>query len=125
MHDTANDGRAAFRILKEHYASTEKPRVLSLYEELTTLKMASEEDTTYYLLCAERAATGLRLAGETITDNLIIAMILKGLPEFFKPFIVVHTQLDKYKTLSEFKAALHTYANTEAVRSSEQSTSSD
>ena len=122
MHDTANDGRAAFRILKEHYASTEKPRVLSLYEELTTLKMASEEDTTDYLIRAERAATGLRLAGETITDNLIIAMILKGLPEFFKPFIVIHTQLDKYKTLSEFKAALNTYANTEAVRSSEQST---
>ena len=122
MHDTANDGRAAFRILKEHYAITEKPRVLSLYDELTTLKMASDEDTTDYLIRAERAATGLRLAGETITDTLIIAMILKGLPEFFKLFIVVHTQLDKYETLSEFKAALNTHANTEAIRSSEQST---
>ena len=61
MYDTAKDGRAAFQILNEHYASTEKPRVLSLYEELTTLKMASEEDT--YLICTESATTGLRIAG--------------------------------------------------------------
>ena len=111
MHDTANNGREAFRILKQHYATTEIPRILSLYEELTTLKMAIEEDTTDYLIRAEHAATGLRKAGETITDNLVIAMILKGLPEFFKPFVVVQSQLDKYKTLSEFKAALTNYAN--------------
>ena len=123
MHDTANNGREAFRILKQHYASTEKPRILSLYEELTTLKMAIEEDTTDYLIRAERATTGLRNAGETITDNLVIAMILKGLPEFFKPFVVVHTQLDKYKTLSQFKAALTNYANTEAIRSTQEQSS--
>ena len=94
MHDTANNGREAFRILKQHYATTEIPRILSLYEELTTLKMAIEEDTTDSLIRAEHAATGLRKAGETITDNLVMVMILKGLPEFFKPFVVVHTQLD-------------------------------
>ena len=123
MHDTANNGREAFRILKQHYASTEKPRILSLYEELTTLKMGIDEDTTDYLIRAERAATGLRKAGETITDNLVIAMILKGLPESFKPFVVVHTQLDKYKTLSAFKAALNNYSNTEAIRSTQEQSS--
>ena len=50
-------------------------------------------------------------------------MILKGLPEFFKPFVVVHTQLDKYKTLSQFKAALTNYANTEAIRSTQEQSS--
>ena len=85
--------------------------------------MAIEEDTTDYLIRAERATTGLRNAGETITDNLVIAMILKGLPEFFKPFVVVHTQLDKYKTLSQFKAALTNYANTEAIRSTQEQSS--
>ena len=79
--------------------------------------MACEEDVTDYIIRAERASTGLRSAGETITDNLVIAMILKGLPEAFKPFVVVHTQLDKYKTLTEFKAALTNYANTEALHS--------
>ena len=47
-------------------------------------------------------------------------MILKGLLDFFKPFVVVHAQLDKYKTLTEFKVALNNYANTEAAGSQEQ-----
>ena len=120
MTDCRNDGRAAFKVLREHYQSTEKPRVLTLYEELTTLRMTEEEDITDFVIRAERAATGLRSAGETISDNLVIAMLLKGLPEAYKPFVVVHTQLDKYKTLVEFKAALTNYANTEAVRAPSQ-----
>ena len=47
-------------------------------------------------------------------------MPLKGLPEAYKPFIVVHTQLDIYKTLVEFKAALSNYTNTEAIRTPSQ-----
>ena len=120
MTDAANDGRKALKLLKEHYVSTEKPRVLSLYEELTTLRLADTEDITGYLIRAERASTGLRTAGETISDNLIIAMILKGLPEAYKSFVVVHTQLDKTKTLTEFKSALNTYTHTEAMRSGNQ-----
>ena len=59
MNDSPNDGRAAFQILKLHYVSTEKPRVLTLYEALTTLRMAAEDDITDYIICAERAASGL------------------------------------------------------------------
>ena len=40
----------------------------------------------------------------------------------YKSFIVVHTQMDKVKTLTEFKAALNTYANTESLRDLEQAT---
>ena len=98
MNDAPNDGRAALKILRQHYASTEKPRVLTLYEELTTLVMNDLEDITDYLIRGERAATGLRSAGEQISDNLVIAMLLKGLPESFKPFVVVHTQLDKVRS---------------------------
>lgn len=122
MTDVPQDGRGALALLRKHYQSTEKPRVLSLYEELTTLRMRDTEDVTDYLIRAETAVTGLRSAKETITDNLIIAMILKGLPESYKSFIVVHTQMDKVKTLTEFKAALNTYANTESLRDLEQAT---
>ena len=122
MSDAPDDGRNALKILKQHFASTEKPRVLKLYEELTTLRMVVDEDVTDYIIRAERAATGLNAAGETITDNLVIAMILKGLPEDYKPFVVVHTQMETAKTLTEFKAALRTYASTEATRTSVQHT---
>ena len=117
MNDYSHDGRGALKALRAHYDSQEKPRVLTLYEELTTLTMASNESITDYIIRAERAATGLKNANENISDNLIIAMLLKGLPEFYRPFIVVHTQLDKYKTLMDFKSALTNYANTEALRS--------
>ena len=47
-------------------------------------------------------------------------MTLKGLPEFFKPFVVIHTQQDKYKTLSEFQAALTNYVYTGTIRSTQE-----
>jgi hypothetical protein len=118
IKDADGNGREALSILRKHYASTETPRVLTLYEELTTLRKRPDEEITDYIIRAERAATGLNSAGEQISDNLIIAMLLKGLPEEYKPFVVVHMQLDKQKTLIEFKAALHNYANTENLKSS-------
>jgi transposase InsO family protein len=120
MTDCKNNGREALKVLRQHYVSTEKPRILALYEELTTLTMTDTENITDYLLRAERASTGLKTAGETISDNLIMAMVLKGLPATYQPFVVVHTQLDKYKTMTEFKAALHNYANTEDMRTTTQ-----
>jgi hypothetical protein len=38
IRDAANDGRKALGILREHYLSKGKPRVISLYTELTSLK---------------------------------------------------------------------------------------
>ena len=122
INDARDSGRDALKVLRSHFQSTEKPRILKLYEELTTIKMTAGEDVTDYLIRAESEATGLNAAGENITDNLVIAMILKGLREEYKPFVVVHTQMDKVKTITEFKAALRTYASTEASRSSVQHT---
>ena len=82
VHENNGDGRAAFKTLKSHYDSTEKPRVLALYEQLTTVSMMPNENVIDYLIRAEKAANGLRAAGENITDNLVIAMILKGLTDF-------------------------------------------
>ena len=60
MTDVPQDGRGALALLRKHYQSTEKPRVLSLYEELTTLRMRDTEDVTDYLIPAYTAVTGLR-----------------------------------------------------------------
>ena len=95
MTDRKNDGRAALKVLRSHNVSTEKPKILTLYKELTTLTMTDNEHIIDYLIRADRAATGLKASGEIISENLLNAMILKGLPEIYKPFVVVHTQLDK------------------------------
>ena len=39
---------------------------------------------TVYLLRAKTAAVCLKNAGEAISDSLLIAMILKGLPSVYK-----------------------------------------
>ena len=79
MREAADDGRKALQIL-------------ALYTELTSLRKESEETVTDYILRAEKTVTALRNAKETISDGLIIAMILKGLPEPYKPFVIHTTQ---------------------------------
>ena len=49
---------------------------------------------TVYLLRAKTAAVCLKNAGEAISDSLLIAMILKGLPSEYKTFSTVITQKD-------------------------------
>ena len=38
MREASGDGREALRILRDHYAGKGKPRIISLYNELTSLK---------------------------------------------------------------------------------------
>ena len=117
MRDAADDGRKALTILRDHYAGVGKPRVISLYTELTSLVKFSSETVTDYVIRAETAAAALKNCGENITDSLLIAMVLKGLPESFKPFVVVVTQSDSKQTFTEFKAALRSFEDTENARS--------
>ena len=63
-----------------------KPRVLALYTELTSLQKGHDECITDYVLRAETAAASLKSAGETVSDSLLIAMVLKGLPRNTKRF---------------------------------------
>ena len=46
IRDAQDDGRKALKILREYYRGSSKPRVISLYTELTSLKMGSEESVT-------------------------------------------------------------------------------
>lgn len=55
------------------------------------------------------------MAGETISDGLLIAMVLKGLPPTVKPFTTVITQKDKKLTFTEYKTALRSYEETEKM----------
>ena len=112
IRDAKNDGKKAIEILRSHYLGKGMPRVLNLYTQLTSLKMMEKENTTDYMVRAETAATLLKAAGEVISDSLLIAMILKGLPIEFKMFRAVIGQ-KKTLTFSEFKVELRTFEESE------------
>lgn len=76
MRDAKCDGRKALAILHEHYAGKDKPRVVSLYCELSSLYKASNETVTDYIIRAETIFTSLRRADEQISDGLQIAMVV-------------------------------------------------
>ncbi|XP_076741663.1 uncharacterized protein LOC143419316 [Maylandia zebra] len=113
MRDAADDGRKALRILRDHYDSKGKPRIIALYTELTSLQEKPDETVTDYIIRAEKAVTSLRNAKEVISDGLIIAMILKGLPETYKPFAIHTTQSSEDLTFTQFKSNLRSYEETE------------
>ena len=60
IRDAPDKGRESFRILKDHYLGTSKPRILSLYTELISLKKGSSETVTEYILSAETVASRLK-----------------------------------------------------------------
>ena len=109
LRDAKDDGRKAMKILRQHYAGHGSQRILSLYTTLTTLQKQSEESLTDYILRAETAAAAVKSAGKTVDDDLLVAMVLKGLPANFKPFVVVITQQEKVMSFPDFKIALRNY----------------
>lgn len=118
MRDANDDGRQALKILRAHYASPSTPRVISLYTELTSLVKRTDETVTDYVIRAETTTAALKNAGETVTDSLLIAMVLKGLPNSFQSFVAVVTQSEKKQSFIEFKTALRSFEETEQSRSS-------
>ena len=103
MREASDNGREALRLLRDHYAGKGKPRIISLYTELTSLRKEQNEGVTDYIIRTEATVTTLRNAGETLSDGLIIAMVLKGLPRTFNPFSIYVTHSSKELTFFEFK----------------------
>ena len=85
MREAQDDGRKAWQILKEHNASGSKPRIITLYNELTTLNKSYSETITDYLLRAEYANRSVK---EHVSDSLLIAMVLKDKKFFSKQEII-------------------------------------
>ena len=124
IRDAEDKGREAFKILKDHYLGASKPRIISLYTELTSLKIGKDEGVTEYMLRAEKAASRLKQAEETISDQLLIAMVLKGLPESFKAFSTIMSNSDEKMPFSKFKSALRSYEENESARATHSASSS-
>ena len=118
MRDAKDDGRKALEILRDHYAGRGKQRVVSLYTTLTSLIKQQQETLTDYIIRAETAAASLKAAGELVSDGLLITMVLKGLPQTYKPFTVVITQAEKVMTFQNFKASIRNFEENEKATTS-------
>ena len=60
--------------------------------ELTSLKMSEDCGLADYVIKAETATTSQKSAGEEISDSLLVAMALNGLPTQYNKFKTVVTQ---------------------------------
>ena len=121
MRDGAENGREALKILREHYLPKGKPRIISLYTQLSCIVKMQSESVTDYIIRAETAASQLRDAGENISDGLLVAMVLKGLPKDFHSFITVITQ-ENEMTFQTFKVRLRNFEDTVKMSENEPET---
>ena len=119
IRDASDDGIKALEILKDHYLGDSKPRIIALYTELTTLKMSENDSTTSYLIRAEKAASALKNVGETVSDGLLVAMVLKGLPQEYQAFCTVMTQKRDELKFMDLKKSLKSHEESEKSRKDE------
>lgn len=88
-HNATFDSRTALTILREPYSGKSKLRIINLlYTSLTKLRKTDGESTTDYIIRAKNLITALHDAGKTLSEGLIVAMILGGLPDSYKPLAV-------------------------------------
>lgn len=76
---------------------------------------------TDYIIRAKKTVSALRNAKEVISNGLIIAMFLKGLPESYKPFAVHTTRSSEELMFTKFKSNLRSYEETEKFDSKPKS----
>lgn len=119
MREADNDGRKALKILREHYQSNSRPKIVSLYMQLIKIEMEKDETVTEYLIRAEKIIGALQRANEAPGEKLLISILLKGLPPRFKPFSIHMTQTDTDISLSNFKIALKNFQETERFNEEE------
>ena len=109
MREAKDDGRRALEILRQHYAGHSEPRIMSLYGQLSSLTMKNNEDVTAYTIRAETIATALKATGEVVSDRLLNASVMKGLPHSYEAFIVNINASQKAVTFTEFKVQLRNF----------------
>lgn len=113
MRDARDDGRKALQILRAHYAGTGSQRIISLWNQISSLQKQKSEDLTDYIIRAETLQNAIKSAGEIVSDSLLIACVMKGLPTVYKPFTVVITQSDSVKTFQQFKISIRNFEENE------------
>ena len=100
------NGPEAWKRLTAHFSSSETPRVMNLLEQLTSLSLKPAEEMTDYLIRAETLSSSLEIAGENISEKLLVSVVLKGLPDSYEYFKAVHGFSKTPTPFSDLKKSL-------------------
>ena len=73
MRDAHDDGWKAFKKLRNHYVSSGKLRIITLYNQISSLVMQSSGTVTEYIIRGEMLALALRTNGEEVIDHCAIS----------------------------------------------------
>ena len=71
--------------------------------------MKTNKDVTAYTIQAETITTALKSSGEIISDRLLNASVMKGLPPSYEAFTVNINASQKAVTFAEFKVQLRNF----------------
>lgn len=110
------DGIAAWQQLCAHFSSTETPRIMNLFSQFTSLSLKSNEDMMDYLIRAETLSSSLEVAGEKVSEPLLVSVVLKGLPNSYDYFKTVHDFSKTKTSFSDVKKALINFSDSQKIR---------
>ena len=84
------NGPEAWKRLTAHFFSSETPRVMNLLEQLTSLSLKPTEEMTDNLIRADTLSSSLEVAGEKISEKLLVSVVPKGLLDSYEYLKRVH-----------------------------------
>ena len=89
---------------------------MNFLKQLTSLSLKPTEEMTDYLIRAEPLSSSLEVAGEKISEMLLVPVVLIGLPDSYEFFKTVH-DLSKIPTpFSDLKKALKDFADWQELK---------
>ena len=87
-HKGLGDGHKAWGLLQQRFRSDETVTVVSVMRQLARLQLKEDEALHNYFIRAQELSTRLEHAGERLSEPLLNAMVLNGLPERYEHFVV-------------------------------------
>ena len=85
--------------------------MMNLLEQLTSLSLKPTEEMTDYLIRAATLSSSLEVAGEKISEKLLVSVNFKGLPDNYEYFKTVHDFSKTLTPFSDLKKALKNFAD--------------
>lgn len=111
------NGTAAWKALVQQFKSSERPRIQKTMTKLTGLKMEQGETISDYLIRGEELQMDLQEVGESVSDAMFKAIVLKGLSRDYDNIVTLMNHGEE-KGYPDIKQNLINFANNKSGNSS-------